>query len=333
MQEPGVRSWGASWADADHDGDFDLYVTTLGSPCRFFRNTGGTFAEQGAAAGVDASGSQTAHVWADFDNDNDEDVYVGAFDEPNIYYDNLTGNAWFNSGKAADNLQDRSITTVDHDSDGDSDIYVVLSNGNNLLYANSGSGRPWIRLKLVGTASNRAAIGARILWKAAGRRYVQQVNGGTGYLSQNDPRVLFPLGTTVGPDTFDIRWPSGAFQRVTGLARNQQHTIVEEDQTAVPVVDAAPPAVLGLAQNTPNPFQSATTIRFALPTGGRVTLEVLDVQGRLVRRLFEGDLVDGVWDETWDGRTEEGGPAASGVYFYRLTTPDGQRTRRLILAR
>ncbi|HEX7879211.1 MAG TPA: ASPIC/UnbV domain-containing protein, partial [Candidatus Eisenbacteria bacterium] len=188
-------------------------------------------------------------------------------------------------------------------------------------------------LKLVGTESNRAAIGARITWKAQGKRYVQQITGGTGYLSQNDPRVLFPLGTTVGPDTFDIRWPSGAFQRVVALARNQTHTIIEADQTAVPVVDGAPPAVLALAQNSPNPFQNDTAIRFALPAAGRVTLEILDVQGRLVRKILDQELANGVWEERWDGRTGDGAPAASGVYFYRLTTPEGSRTRRLILAR
>lgn len=333
LMELGVRSWGASWTDVDHDGDFDLYVSCLGSPCRLFRNDGGTFVERGGAAGVDASGSQTGHVAFDFDNDNDEDLYVGAFDEPNLYFDNLTGTAFFNSGKAADNLQARSVTSADYDSDGDADLHVVLSNGNNLLYSNNGTARPWIRLRLSAVLSNRSAIGARVTLKSGGKRYVQQITGGTGYISQNEPRLLFPLGTLAGPDTFDIRWPSGAFQRVTGLARNQTHIILEADQTAVPVVDAIRPQVLGLAQNRPNPFQSSTSIRFALPQADRVTLVILDVQGRLVRTLLSETVEEGVWEEAWDGHGEDGRPMASSVYFYRLTVGDQVLTRRLLLAR
>ncbi|MDZ4805347.1 MAG: FG-GAP-like repeat-containing protein, partial [Candidatus Eisenbacteria bacterium] len=333
LMESGVRSWGASWTDIDHDGDFDLYVSCLGSPCRLYRNDSGTFVERGAAAGVDPAGSQTGHVAFDFDNDNDEDLYVGAFDEPNLYFDNLTGTAFYNSGKAADNLQARSVTSADYDSDGDADLHVVLSNGNNLLYSNNGTARPWIRLRLTGVISNRSAIGARVTLKSGGRRYVQQITGGTGYISQNESRLLFPLGTLAGPDTFDVRWPSGAFQRVTGLARNQTHTILEVDQTAVPVVDAIRPAILALAQNHPNPFQSSTTIRFALPRAERVTLVILDVQGRLVRTLLAEDVPAGVWEEAWDGRGADGGPAASSIYFYRLTAGDQVVTRRLLLAR
>jgi hypothetical protein len=330
MQEPGVRSWGASWTDYDHDGDLDLYVTTLGSPCRLFRNVGGVFYERGAAAGVNTAGSQTSHVAADFDNDLDDDIYVGAFDEPNLFYDNMTGAAFFNSGKIADNLQARSITTTDLEGDGDIDLYVVLSNGNNLLYRNDSPAGNWIRLRLQGVQSNRAAIGATVTLKSGGHRYVQQVTGGTGYLSQNDLRLSFLLNTLAGPDTFDIRWPSGAFQRVVGLARNQTHTILEQDQSAVPIGGAPPVTALALSPASPNPFDRATAVRFALPAAGRVQLQVLDVQGRLVRTLLDERLDAGTWEETWDGRTDGGGAVGPGVYFTRLVTPEGVRTRKVV---
>ncbi len=331
MSEPGIRSWGATWSDYDNDGDFDLYVTTLGSPCRLYRNVGqGAFLEVGAAAGTAPSGSQTSNVAADFDFDYDGDFYVGAFDESNLYFDNLGAGAFYNSGKAANANQTRSSSAADYDGDGDLDIYVVTGNGANLLYQNSGNANPWIRLRLQGVQSNRAAIGATVVQRSAGRRSIQTVSGGSGYLSQNDLRLTFGLGGLAGPDTFEVRWPSGAYQVVTGLARNTTHTIVEMDQGSTGVPEA-PPARPVLAQNTPNPFRTATTIRFTLSAPGPVALSILDVQGRLVRRLVDEARPAGAHEAVWDGRRDTGEPAGAGVYFYRLSAAGASQTRKLVM--
>lgn len=333
MIEAGVRSWGAVWTDYDHDADFDLFVSNMGSPCRLYRNDGsGTFTEAGAAAGVNISGSQTACLSADFDFDRDDDIYVGAYGEANTFFDNLTGAAFYNSGKAAVASETRSASVADYNGDGDLDIFVVLGDAANLLYSSSGVTNPWVRLRLQGVASNRTAIGATVTLRSGGRRQVQTVSGGSGYLSQNDQRLTFGLGSSAGPDTIDIRWPSGAFQRVIGLARSATHTIVEEDQSGV-ALNEAPRPWLELAQNHPNPFNPMTRIRFNIGQAGRTRLEILDVSGRLVRSLLDGMLEAGVYEEAWDGRGDDGLTAASGVYFYRLTGPGGVLTRKMILAR
>lgn len=331
MREGSVRSWGATWHDYDHDADLDLYVTTLGSPCRLYRNKGnGQFTEVGAAAGVNAGGSQTGSTIADYDFDGDSDIYAASYEEANIYFDNLTGAAYYNSGKASLVRQSRSVSTADYNGDGDLDIFVVVGNSTNLLYANNGTANPWIRLKLVGTASNRAAIGATVTLRSAGKRHLQQVSGGTGYLSQDDQRLTFGLGNTAGPDTFEVRWPSGEVQTVTGLARNAVHTITESGGAEAKPDLFRPPPVFHLAQNSPNPFRGATTIAFQLPASGRVRLEILDVQGRLVRTLVDRVFGSGEYEETWDGGRDDGGRATAGIYFYRLTVPGGSATRKMV---
>jgi subtilisin family serine protease len=86
-----------------------------------------------------------------------------------------------------------------------------------------------------------------------------------------------------------------------------------------------------LAQNQPNPFNPATTIRFRVPETGPVTLAILDVHGRVVRRLVERELPPGEHAITWDGRDERGRQAPSGVYSYRLEAGGRTLTRRMAL--
>ncbi len=76
-----------------------------------------------------------------------------------------------------------------------------------------------------------------------------------------------------------------------------------------------------LDQNYPNPFNPATTIRFALPARSAVNLAVYDTAGRLVRTLVNSDLPAGTHTFRWAGLDQNGRPAPSGIYLYRLTTP------------
>ena len=85
-----------------------------------------------------------------------------------------------------------------------------------------------------------------------------------------------------------------------------------------------------LHANTPNPFNPSTVIRFEVPaTGGRVTLEIFDLRGRLVRTLVDGPQTPGLQQVVWDGADGNGRRAASGVYFYALTTAEGVLTRKM----
>lgn len=96
----------------------------------------------------------------------------------------------------------------------------------------------------------------------------------------------------------------------------------------------ASPDGLDLAQNSPNPFNTWTTIGFDLPRRGDCRLSIYDLRGRRVRALLiQADLPPGRHRVAWDGTDEAGGAAASGVYLYRLRAGDETRTRRLVLAK
>src|SRR5262245_6824950 len=78
-------------------------------------------------------------------------------------------------------------------------------------------------------------------------------------------------------------------------------------------------AALTLAQNTPNPFRGTTSVQFAVPQEGPVSLAVYNVAGRKVADLVNGNLGAGPHHVSWDGTDRDGSRVASGVYLYRLS--------------
>ncbi|MBI2502597.1 MAG: ASPIC/UnbV domain-containing protein, partial [Candidatus Latescibacteria bacterium] len=104
-------------------------------------------------------------------------------------------------------------------------------------------------------------------------------------------------------------------------------TVVEEERTA------SLPQAFSLSQNFPNPFNSDTVIRFALPEGGEVVLAVYNLAGQQVAKLAEGTREAGSYTLRWDGRDERGKELASGVYLYRLRAGAQVETQKLVLLR
>jgi hypothetical protein len=86
-----------------------------------------------------------------------------------------------------------------------------------------------------------------------------------------------------------------------------------------------------LDQNSPNPFNPLTTISFTLARRGDTTLSVYDVNGQLVKTLFDGILGEGSHQYLWDGKNTDGKGVSSGVYFYRLASGKQTQTKRMVL--
>jgi hypothetical protein len=93
------------------------------------------------------------------------------------------------------------------------------------------------------------------------------------------------------------------------------------------------PSQFVLRPNYPNPFNPSTNIRFEVATNSHVTLRVYDVSGALVRTLVDETKDAGSHVVEWDGRNDQGSPASSGVYFYRLTAPGFSDVRKMTLVK
>jgi hypothetical protein len=93
------------------------------------------------------------------------------------------------------------------------------------------------------------------------------------------------------------------------------------------------PAAPLLGQNFPNPFTPRTSIQFSLPERGRVAIAIFDAGGRMVARLVDDVLPPGDHSVEWRGLSLTGKSVPAGAYFYRLTTPWGMETKKLVLVR
>ena len=105
----------------------------------------------------------------------------------------------------------------------------------------------------------------------------------------------------------------------------------EQPKVPVAVPEETPVATFHLRQNYPNPFNPRTTIAFTLPAKSLVSLRVYDAAGRLVRTLAKGEFTAGPHAIEWNGTSNAGTKAASGVYFYRLQAGELTSTRKMVL--
>ena len=122
----------------------------------------------------------------------------------------------------------RTLVAGDIDNDGDLDLLVTNNGGNAELLRNEGaSGNGSVLIRLVGSQSNRSAVGARVRVTAGGATQVREVKAGSSYLGQNDLRVHVGLGKATRIDRLEVRWPNGQNEIVQGAAVNQILTVTE----------------------------------------------------------------------------------------------------------
>jgi len=241
-------------ADYDHDGRLDILVTDFaGQTSLLFHNDGdGTFSDATFLSGLGPPSLPYVAFggnFLDFDNDGHPDVYVAnghVYDNPELrtsarsryrqpdqLFRNL-GNGrfadissqagpWFREAHVG-----RGVAVGDYNEDGYPDLYVAHSNELGALIRNDTPHRNhWIKLKLVGTRSNRDGVGARVTLRAGGLTQVDEVTNGAGILAASDMRLIFGLGKATRADSVEVHWPSGARTLLKGLKADQLLTITE----------------------------------------------------------------------------------------------------------
>jgi hypothetical protein len=122
----------------------------------------------------------------------------------------------------------RGAAFGDINNDGNIDVVLVNVGALPTLLLNQGGNHNHRALfKLAGTKSNRSGIGARVTVKAGKLVQLSEVRAGGSYISQNDPRLHFGLGTEVKMDEVEIRWPSGKVEELRDMPADFIYTIVE----------------------------------------------------------------------------------------------------------
>ncbi len=239
-----------AWGDYDNDGDLDLFLSR-GTDELFhqilYRNNGnGTFTDVSDAAGLGAMTNNRAAAWGDFDNDGYLDLYevdsgldpVGK--GPNSLYRN-NGNGTFTNVAAATGVEARAVSRGrgsawgDYDNDGFLDLFVTngedntdFNTGPQFLYHNSGNGNHWLKIKLVGTTSNRQGLGAKVTFRARRLTQFRELNGADGHFyGQGAAPLHFGVGPVTMISRIMVEWPSGRVQQVRRVAVDQEITITE----------------------------------------------------------------------------------------------------------
>ncbi len=190
-------SWGAGMADLDNDGLPDIFVVT-----------GGVYPElETKLPNYPVKGPRVIF----------RNLGAGKFEE---LFDQA------GPALAAPHVS-RGCAFGDFDNDGDLDVLIVnMNEPPSLLRNDQTGGNHWLKLKLVGTQSNRSAIGARVVAKYGGRQQAQEVLSQSSFYSANDLRLHFGLGAATSAD-LEIRWPNGGRQTLTGVKANQILSIKE----------------------------------------------------------------------------------------------------------
>jgi enediyne biosynthesis protein E4 len=237
-----TSSMGPVFADFEQRGLLDLWVTD-GHYNRYLRNAGKQgFEDAGASNGVSQTNAQYVS-WGtgvyDFDNDGLLDILIfhggliHLIPQEHTLFRGL-GNAKFEdvSRGAGPVLSVRTTARgacfADYDNDGKVDAFVVnLGARGTLVHNVSTNTGNWIAVKLRGTKSNRDGIGAKVEVFAGGKRWLAERVAGSGYLSQDDGRMHFGLGSVAIVDKIVIHWPSGVEQVVEKPAADRLITIEE----------------------------------------------------------------------------------------------------------
>ncbi|MFY9852714.1 MAG: CRTAC1 family protein, partial [Terracidiphilus sp.] len=122
----------------------------------------------------------------------------------------------------------RGLAVADLFNDGNMDVVVNDLDGSPMILRNHGiSGRHWVSFELAGTKSNRLALNACIKIVAGGMTQTDEIHSGGSYLSQNDLRMHFGLGSATKVDSVEIHWPSGAIDNISNLAADRFYAVKE----------------------------------------------------------------------------------------------------------
>ncbi len=230
--EMGRWAWSADGFDFDHDGAPEIYIA-----CGMLTNSSEkdamSFFWRQAVARSPATQAQAPayeNGWNAINQWIRED-YSWNGREPNVLYARRNGRYCDFSGVSGIDFADdsRAFAATDFDGDGNLDLFLKSRLGPQVraLRNEWGTGRHALAIRLTGTQSNRDAIGAAVEVEHAGRRTVQFVQAGSGYLSQHTKTLYFGLGEAARAEKITIRWPSGLKQEFRNLDAGFRYHLTE----------------------------------------------------------------------------------------------------------
>lgn len=234
------NSVGSSWGDFNNDGYMDLFVANASNAQnQLYQNNGdGSFIKVLGSVFQEDRGNSHGAVWLDFDNDADLDLIVmNSGNEANFVYRNDNNEGFVKLGYeqvGANIINAIGLSAADMDKDGDLDLCIsTFADERNYIYQNKGNNSNYLSVKLVGTVSNRSAVGAKITCYANGALQYREINAQSGFGGQSAYNQHFGLANNSVVDSVVVEWPSGIRQVQRTVLVNQEISIVESSASTI----------------------------------------------------------------------------------------------------
>jgi len=331
--------------DLENDGDLDLIFQSYGQEGIFLNDGSGKFSDITSRSGINDPGTTQDVTAGDLNNDGFQDLVLTNWELYSKIFINNTNGSFYPIEFPWELNYPRMCTIFDYNKDGLNDILFcrVLYNGSTVVYMNKGN---LSFEKAIDLPSSFHAAAQDINGDGMTDLILDRLDSFILLLNKNgnfqdythllvDMRKEFSLGALGNS-------PKAQFidlDRDGDLDIYSQMVIFNNqgfDSTITFInyySDSQIPTSFRVLQNFPNPFNSSTTIRYYLSQNESVELEIYNLTGQLVKKLFNGSQCPGLHQIFWDGSGQTENDVSSGCYIYRLKTESFSDSKKMLLLR
>jgi hypothetical protein len=326
---------GVDWGDYDNDGDMDLLLPQFSHPgfatqydhrsLALYRNEGApdySFTDTRNSNGIQFEETYAGGTWGDVNNDGLLDFYVTVFygcryvkmyiQQSDHSFKLMTqhyGLDKINTGTDA--------VWVDYNGDGLLDLCSGKGNRIRLYKNNSISQNNFVKLKLRSSSANSHAIATRVTAYYGGIKSSQEIQAGRGQKMQKPYTLHFGIGKYSRVDSFVVRWPDQSKSIITNVAANSTAEMSSQTQ----------PSQIKVVL-MPNPVKMDAKFSISMNEDSHVQIELFDISGKIITRLYNGNLTKGNHAVHWNTSSVE-----NGIYFYKVVSKGTEKTGKIVLTR